>query len=169
MRCLYCRFRVILHHISSDSNPGLTLKEPSRLRDRDVLRSCLYQSKEKINKKPDFGRSYRHLSFSKQPMKTGHSTLLCYIIPSLPHPLLYNTIFTSSGLKQIKFIYRECFKHIHDKYPETKGFDCSFHMYNFPSFRQPNTTSPGFPSDISSPAIFSCPFQGKKVFLVSSV
>ena len=51
-------FGLFLHHISSDSNPGLTLKEPSRLRDRDVLRSCLYQSKEKINKKPDFGRSY---------------------------------------------------------------------------------------------------------------
>ena len=54
-------FGLFLHHISSDSNPGLTLKEPSRLRDRDVLRSCLYQRKEKINKKPDFGRSYRHL------------------------------------------------------------------------------------------------------------
>ena len=69
-------FGLFLHHISSDSNPGLTLKEPSRLRDRDVLCSCLYQSKEKINKKPDFGRSYRHLSFSKQPMKTGHLNLL---------------------------------------------------------------------------------------------
>ena len=81
-------FGLFLHHISSDSNPGLTLKEPSRLRDRDVLRSCLYQSKEKINKKPDFGRSYKHLSFSKQPMKTRHSTLLCYIIPSLSLLLL---------------------------------------------------------------------------------
>ena len=82
-------FGLFLHHISSDSNPGLTLKEPSRLHDRDVLRSCLYQSKEKKNniKRPDFGRSYRHLSFSKQPMKTGHSTLLCYITPSLPHPV----------------------------------------------------------------------------------
>ena len=78
-------FGLFLHHVSSDSNPSLTLKEPSRLRDRDVLRSCLYQSKEKINKKPDFGRS--NLSFSKQPMKTGHSTLLCYIVPSLPHPV----------------------------------------------------------------------------------
>ena len=37
-------FGLFLHHISSDSNPGLTLKEPSRLRDRDVLRSCLYHS-----------------------------------------------------------------------------------------------------------------------------
>ena len=81
-------FGLFLHHISFDSNPGLTLKEPSRLRDRDVLGSCLYQSKEKINKKPDFGRSYRHLSFSKQPMKTGHSTLPCYI-------------FTSSGFFQV--------------------------------------------------------------------
>ena len=47
-------FGLFLHHISSDSNPGLTLKEPSRLRGRDVLRSSLYQSKEKINKKPDY-------------------------------------------------------------------------------------------------------------------
>ena len=40
-------FGLFLHHIRSDSNPGMTLEEPSRLRDRDVLRSCLYQSKEK--------------------------------------------------------------------------------------------------------------------------
>ena len=80
-------FGLFLHHIGSDSNPGMTLKEPSRLRDCDVLRSCLKQSKEKIIIRPDFGRSYRHLSFRKQPMKTGHSTLLCYIIPSLLHPV----------------------------------------------------------------------------------
>ena len=101
MRCLHCRFRVFLHHINSDSNPGLTLKEPSCLRDRDMLHSCLYQSKEKINKKPDFGRSYRHLSFSKEPMKTGHSTLLCYIVPSLPHLVsscyYYHTIIILLG------------------------------------------------------------------------
>ena len=72
-------FGLFLHHIGSDSNPGITLEEPNRLRDRNVLRSCLYQSKEKIIR-PDFGRSYRHLSFSKQPMKTGYSTLLCYIL-----------------------------------------------------------------------------------------
>ena len=53
-------FGLFLHHIGSDSNPDMTLKEPSRLRDRDVLRSCLYQSKEKTLR-PDFGRSYRHL------------------------------------------------------------------------------------------------------------
>ena len=41
-------FGLFLHHIGSDSNPGMTLEEPSRLRDRDVLRSCLYQSKKKI-------------------------------------------------------------------------------------------------------------------------
>ena len=41
---------LFLHHIGSDRNPGMTLEEPSRLRDRDVLRSCLYQSKEKLNK-----------------------------------------------------------------------------------------------------------------------
>ena len=39
-------FGLFLHHIGSDSNPGMTLKEPSRLRDRDVLCSCLDQSKE---------------------------------------------------------------------------------------------------------------------------
>ena len=43
-------FGLFLHHIGSDSNPGMTQKEPNRLRDRDVLRSCLYQSKEKTNK-----------------------------------------------------------------------------------------------------------------------
>ena len=43
------------------------------------------KAKKKIIIRPDFSRSYRHLSFSKQPMKTRHSTLLCYIIPSLPH------------------------------------------------------------------------------------
>ena len=42
-------FGLFLHHIGSDSNPGMTLEEPSRLRNRDVLRSCLYQSKEKLN------------------------------------------------------------------------------------------------------------------------
>ena len=41
-------FGLFLHHIGSDSNPGMTLEEPSRLRDRDVLLSCLYQSKEKF-------------------------------------------------------------------------------------------------------------------------
>ena len=81
-------FGLFLHHIGSDSNPGMTLEEPSRLRDRDVLRSCLYQSKEKKIIRADFGRFYKHLSFRKQPMKTGHSTLLYYIIPSLPHPVL---------------------------------------------------------------------------------
>ena len=40
-------FGLFLHHISSNSNPGMTLEEPSRLRDHNVLRSCLYQSKEK--------------------------------------------------------------------------------------------------------------------------
>ena len=40
-------FGLFLHHIGSDSNPGMTLEEPSRLRDLDVLCSCLYQSKEK--------------------------------------------------------------------------------------------------------------------------
>ena len=43
-------FGFFLRHIYSDRNPGMTLEEPSRLRDRDVLRSCLYQSKEKLNK-----------------------------------------------------------------------------------------------------------------------
>ena len=44
-------FGLFLHHIGSDSNPGMTLEEPSHLRDRDVLRSCLYQIKEKKNNK----------------------------------------------------------------------------------------------------------------------
>ena len=43
-------FGLLLHHIGSDSNPGMTLEEPSRLHDRDVLRSCLYQNKEKFIK-----------------------------------------------------------------------------------------------------------------------
>ena len=37
-------FGLFLHHIGSNSNPGMTLEEPSRHHDRDVLRSCLYQS-----------------------------------------------------------------------------------------------------------------------------
>ena len=45
-------FGLFLRHIGSDSNPGMTLEEPSRLRDRDVLRSCLYQSKEKFKFQP---------------------------------------------------------------------------------------------------------------------
>ena len=55
-----------------------------------VIATCYARTSTKTKKKiirPDFGRSYRHLYFSKQPMKTGHSTLLCYIIPSLPHPV----------------------------------------------------------------------------------
>ena len=40
-------FGLFLHHIGSDRNPGMTLGEPSRLLDRDVLRSCLYQNKKK--------------------------------------------------------------------------------------------------------------------------
>ena len=51
-------FGLFLHHIGSDSNLGITLKEPSRLRDRDVLRSCLYQSKEK---KYMYIRTQRHI------------------------------------------------------------------------------------------------------------
>ena len=80
-------FGLFLHHIGSDSNPGMTLEEPSRLRDRDVLGSCLYESKEKTNK----GRT---------------STVLIDICPfvhnkwkqGIPHSsAIYNTIFTSSG------------------------------------------------------------------------
>ena len=44
----FADFGLFLHHIGSDGNPGMTLEEPSRLRDREVLRSCLYQSKEKF-------------------------------------------------------------------------------------------------------------------------
>ena len=49
-----------------------------------VIVTCYARASTKAKKKkklirPDFGLSYRHLSFSKQPMKTGHSTLLCYI------------------------------------------------------------------------------------------
>ena len=40
-------FGLFLHHIGSDSNPVMTREEQSHLRDRDVLRSCLYQSKQK--------------------------------------------------------------------------------------------------------------------------
>ena len=90
MHCLHRWFRGgFLHHIGSDSNPSMTLEEPSRLLDRDMLRSCLYQSKKKkiITIRPDFGRSYRHLSFSNSQWKTGHFTHLYYIIPSLPHPV----------------------------------------------------------------------------------
>ena len=78
-------FGVFLHHIGSDSNPGMTLEKPSHLLDSDVLRSCLYQSNKIV--RPDFGRSYRHLSFCNSQWKTGHFTLLYYIIPSLPHPV----------------------------------------------------------------------------------
>ena len=42
-------FGLFLHHIGSDSNPGMTLEEPSRLRDCVVLRSCLYQSKKNLD------------------------------------------------------------------------------------------------------------------------
>ena len=62
------------------------------------------KAKKKINKKPDFSRSYRHLSFSKQPMKTGHSTLLCYIIPSLPHVFISGWYCTYELL--VKYVYR---------------------------------------------------------------
>ena len=47
-------FGLFLHHIGSDSNPGMILKEPSRLRDRDMLHLCLYQSKEKIIIRPEY-------------------------------------------------------------------------------------------------------------------
>ena len=42
-------FGLFLHHIGSDSNPGMNLEEPSCLGDRGVLRLCLYQSKENSN------------------------------------------------------------------------------------------------------------------------
>ena len=41
-------FRLFLHYISSDSNPSMALEEPSRLCDRNVPRSCCYQSKERF-------------------------------------------------------------------------------------------------------------------------
>ena len=47
-----------------------------------VIATCYARASTKAKKnliRPDFSCSYRHLSFSKQPMKTGHSTLLCYI------------------------------------------------------------------------------------------
>ena len=37
----------------------MTLEEPSRLRDRDVLRSCLYQSQKKKKEKKSVYLQYR--------------------------------------------------------------------------------------------------------------
>ena len=59
---------------------------------------------------PDFGRSYRHLSFSNSQWKTGHFTLLYYIIPSLPH-------LVSTDYFQIQYRGKMVFLilvHIHD-------------------------------------------------------
>ena len=83
MLCLHCRFRVFLHHIGSDSNPGMTLEEPSRLPHCDVLRTCLYQK----NKKPNFGRSIDICHSVTANEKQG--------IPQ--SSTIHNTIFTSSG------------------------------------------------------------------------
>ena len=44
-------FGLFLHHISSDSKPGLTLKEPSRHRDCDVYSRA--STKAKKNKKAE--------------------------------------------------------------------------------------------------------------------
>ena len=75
-------FGLFLHHIGSDSKPrhdsGRVKPPPWSL--------VPLPKQRKIQIRPDFGRSYRHLSFSKQPIKTAFHT-----------PLLYNTIFTSSG------------------------------------------------------------------------
>ena len=65
-------FGLFLHHIGSDSNPGMTLEEPSRLRDRNVLRSSLYQSKEKFTSK---------LTWIKPLLKTIQSVFNFYLIP----------------------------------------------------------------------------------------
>ena len=110
MHCLHRWFQGFLHNIGSDSNPGMTLEEPSHLLDHDVLRSCLYQSKKKKKIRPDFGRSYRHLSFSNSQWKTGHFTLLYYIIPSLPH-------LVSADYFQIRYRGKMVFLilvHVHD-------------------------------------------------------
>ena len=80
-------FGLFLYHISSDSNPGMTLEEPRRLRDRDVLRSCLYQSKEILIKA--VLRDICPLVNSQCKQGIPHSSAI------------YNTIFTSSGFDWI--------------------------------------------------------------------
>ena len=96
-------FELFLHHIGSDRNPGMTLEEPTRLLNRDMLRSCLYQSKKKTLIRPDFGRSYIHLSFSNSQWKTGHSTLLYYIQYHLY--LIYIYIYIYIYIMSFIYIY----------------------------------------------------------------
>ena len=71
----------------------------------------LPKQKRKIIR-PDFSRSYRHLSFSNSQWKTGHFTLLYYIIPSLPHPV-------SADYSRIRYRGKMVFLilvHVHDLY-----------------------------------------------------
>ena len=87
MRCLHCRFRVLSASYRLRQQPR---HDSERAKPPPCSRCATLvplPKQRKIIIRPDFGRSYRHLSFSKQPMKTGHSTLFCYIIPSLPHPV----------------------------------------------------------------------------------
>ena len=82
MHCLHCRFRV-LHHIGSGSNPDMTLEEPSRLLDRDILHAMPLNKTHKDELRPFFIDICPSVSANE---KQGVHT-----------PLLYNTIFTSSG------------------------------------------------------------------------
>ena len=50
-------------------------------------------------------------------------------------------------------------------------FECSFKLHDRPISRQLDATSlvfPAAPSELSSPVIINCLFQGKKVFLAKS-
>ena len=87
MHCLHRRFRVFCIISAPTETPAWLWKSQAA----SLIATCYARASTKAKKKkiirPDFGRSYRHLSFSNSQWKTGHFTLLYYIIPSLPHPV----------------------------------------------------------------------------------
>ena len=85
MHCLHRRFRFFFCIISAPTaTPAWLWKNQAASL---IATRYARASTKAINIKPDIGRSYRHLSFSNSQWKTGHFTLLYYIIPSLPRPV----------------------------------------------------------------------------------
>ena len=83
MHCLHRRFRVFCIISAPTATPAWLWKSQAA----SLITTCYARASTKaINIRPDFGRYYRHLSFSNSQWKTGHFTLLYYIIPQVIWP-----------------------------------------------------------------------------------
>ena len=107
MYCLHRRFRVFCITSAPTETPAWLKKSQAA----SLIATCYARASTKAKTiRPDFGLSYRHLSFSNSQWKTGYFTLLYYIIPSLLHPVSADYFWIRYRGKMVFLIL----VHVHD-------------------------------------------------------